>query len=189
MAKSPALPGHQTVNIFFSMRQDAPTSICIESTSTPEKSPALPKSTGLFEHSLVDRHDASVAAPRTFLRFAVLGAPFFLAHLVDGPDWSPSPGAYLLSAIVFGLGGAILYLNIFNGSTRQSLHDLVAGTYVVRASAEAELDAPPIGQGHLVVAALWVVAATLLAPVLPGWMGKGKEPGDLAAARHRLDRP
>jgi hypothetical protein len=42
------------------------------------------------------------------------------------------PVGYAVVVLVSGLAGAIVYLFIFNRATQQSMHDLVAGTYVTR---------------------------------------------------------
>ena len=90
-----------------------------------------------------------------------------------------APGGPLINALVFGLGGAILYLYLFNGVTRQSLHDLVAGTYVVRETAEAELEVDPVPRVHLVVAAAWIGLVFLVSPALPGVLTNREPPPEI----------
>jgi uncharacterized RDD family membrane protein YckC len=111
---------------------------------------------------------------RSFVRSFVLLLPFF----VNG---APIPTALLQSGwsivfgeVVFGLGLAIFYLIAFNAKTRQSLHDLVAGSYVVRVGSEAA-DKPKIWAGHYaVVAVIFILVAVvpmLLANVMKAWLG------------------
>ncbi|GGX62596.1 hypothetical protein GCM10007392_33120 [Saccharospirillum salsuginis] len=69
--------------------------------------------------------------------------------------------SYLIGTLVFGSYLAIGYLLVFNRATRQSLHDLVVGTYVVRQNTEKQ----PVGEvwkGHFVVVALLVLSAASL---------------------------
>jgi hypothetical protein len=69
------------------------------------------------------------------------------------------------SVAVFGLGFSILYLIAFNARTRQSLHDLVVGSYVVREGSETAAK-PQIWSAHLVVVGMILVAAAVLPPLL-----------------------
>ena len=110
---------------------------------------------------VVDAQGDTLSVPRSILRYAVLGVPFF----ANGTTLSPhvmlsSVIGYVLALIVFGGMLSIIYLYIFNRRTRQSLHDLAVGSYVVQAVPETGRTAfPPIWQGHLMVVALLAVLA------------------------------
>jgi uncharacterized RDD family membrane protein YckC len=71
-----------------------------------------------------------------------------------------------LSVLVFGFTGANLYLYIANATTRQAVHDLIAGTFVVR----ADTVGAPVGlrmrSGHLVVISLWFLLFLSGGPLL-----------------------
>lgn len=98
----------------------------------------------------------ALSLPRALLRYTVLGLPFFANGLPLPPATLLSPviGA-LLALLVFGGSFAIVYLYLFNRRTRQSLHDLVVGSYVVRTEPEAgEARYAPVWNGHLVVVAV-----------------------------------
>jgi len=86
----------------------------------------------IMKIQVIDRSSHCISPGRSFLRYAVLGAPFFLNNLIVPPSAVTSPIGYLLVFIVFGCGGAIIYLSVFNRRTRQSLHDLIVGTFVAR---------------------------------------------------------
>lgn len=100
---------------------------------------------------------------RSFGRFSVLGVPYFLndAQLTD--EALTSFWMYLVSLIVFGGLLSIVYLYVFNRITRQSLHDLVFGTYVVNASAE-KTEIGTLWRPHLIVVAVILVASALVPP-------------------------
>lgn len=75
---------------------------------------------------VVDRNGALLAFPRSMLRYAVLGTPYFLACLPASIGFHPV--TYVVAAIA-GFGElSTIYLFVFNRRTRQSLHDLVVGT-------------------------------------------------------------
>jgi len=97
---------------------------------------------------------------RALWRAAVDILPLALGSLV--PLWLPAPhGDSLIRAIVaagvIGLPLATIYLYIFNWNTRQVVHDLAAGTFVVKAE---RADRPFHGRtllSHVVIAAVLIL--------------------------------
>src|SRR5947209_7482134 len=81
--------------------------------------------------------------------------------------------ALLIDWIILAIGAAIFYLIAFNAKTRQSVHDLVVGSYVVRLGSET-VDKPKIWGGHYAVVALILVLAglgpVLLTNVIKEWV-------------------
>lgn len=108
----------------------------------------------------MDADGKTIAVWRSLVRFCVLAAPLFLNGLALRGGavfswWMIVPGV-----AVFGFGPAILYLIVFNRRTRQSLHDLIVGSYVVRAGHESGAK-PSIWKGHYVVLAIVLLIITL----------------------------
>lgn len=100
---------------------------------------------------VVDREGQLLSLSRSFLRYTILAVPFFLnGALIPPSAISPAVGI-VLSLIIFGGGGAIVYLYIFNQRTRQSLHDLSVSTFVVRASAAEPPPVVSIWKYHFVI--------------------------------------
>lgn len=115
---------------------------------------------------VVDAQGQCLGVSRSLLRYAVLGAPFFLNGLPLALPIVMSWLGYVLALLVFGVGLSIIYLYVFNRRTRQSLHDLVVGSYVVRVAEQvAPRPVPDVWHGHAVVVGL-LVALSLLAPML-----------------------
>lgn len=116
---------------------------------------------------VVDAHDQLLSLPRSLLRYAVLGIPFFANNLPVSPTLVMStPLGYLLALVVFGGMFATTYLYIFNRRTRQSLHDLVVGSYVERFDRAAQpVPFPIVWRGHIAVVAV-LAAIALSAPVI-----------------------
>ncbi|WP_157971363.1 RDD family protein [Dyella sp. C9] len=115
---------------------------------------------------VVDREGRLLELPRSLLRYAVLGLPFFLGNIPDADPLRGFTPVVLLQCL--GVAGvfAETYLYIFNRRTRQSLHDLVLGTYVVRAGTEPQQAAfGTPWKGHWVGVAV-VVALCLLSPAV-----------------------
>src|SRR5689334_4917032 len=77
---------------------------------------------------VVSADGSALPFSRAVVRFAILGTPWFLNNAWFSREVMTSPLTYLLSAIIFGLGVAIVYLFLFNRPTRQSLHDLAVGS-------------------------------------------------------------
>ena len=101
---------------------------------------------------------AAISVPRSFVRYLILGTPFFLNGAAIPPRTIDSWIGTLIAIIIFGVGGSIVYLFIFNRRNRRSLHDIMAVTCVARIDAAAEA-APnlKIWFGHGIVISLFIV--------------------------------
>lgn len=105
----------------------------------------------------------------SFFRSFILCVPFFLNGAPIDAQLLHSWLLWVLGILVFGVGLSIAYLFLFNRKTRQSLHDLAVGSYVVRVGGEpVALPAPGIWRGHLAV----VVALVALAAGMPIFTGR-----------------
>jgi uncharacterized RDD family membrane protein YckC len=103
---------------------------------------------------------APLGLGRALLRAAVFHVPYFLNNVVLGNGQAGSIVLVLQTLLVFGLGGAIAYLCVFNRRTRQSAHDLLVGAVVVRAGTQEVPPLLPVWRGHVaIMAALLAVAA------------------------------
>ena len=87
-----------------------------------------------------------------------------------------SPIGYVIGFILFGFGGAIIYLYVFNRRTRQSLHDLAAGTFVTKTSPQGVVTGS-VWRPHLVVVGVWFVAVVGLSVAMTSLSQKGIFPG------------
>ena len=104
-----------------------------------------------------------VSTSKSILRAAVLAVPF----VVSGLNYSPSmlyrvPVVSLLNLLFYGILGALIYLVLFNGPTRRSLHDLITGTMVVRAGETMPMGLPSLGSLHRNVLIGWAVVLAIL---------------------------
>ena len=105
---------------------------------------------------VVDGNNQVISLGRSLLRYCVYGIPFALQI-----DFLPEDEGffwlmYPIGALLVGGSFSILYLYLFNRRTRQSLHDLVVGTYVVYAGAKQE-EVRKVWTPHLVIVALWFI--------------------------------
>jgi len=123
---------------------------------------------------------------RSLVRSTVLMLPYFVNGMPIPMKFLDAGGGTLFSVVVFGGGLALLYLLVFNAKTRQSLHDLVVGSYVVRTGSEAA-EKPRMWAAHYVfVAAILVLMGAgplLLADFVKDWLPKGIMPAYEAMSR------
>lgn len=64
--------------------------------------------------------------------------------------------AWFVSLLVFGSGGVIFYTMVFNRKTRQGIHDLLLGTYVVHLPGKPIEYFPVTSRTHWIVASIWI---------------------------------
>lgn len=125
---------------------------------------------------VVDRKGRHIALWRSALRYSILGIPFFLNAAMIPPDVAMSPAGYVISFLIFGLGGGIVYLLVFNRRTRQGLHDLATGSFVTRISPPGEV-AGSIWRVHFAVLGILCVGMIGLSIGMRGLTRHGVFPG------------
>lgn len=102
-----------------------------------------------------NKNNGPIELWRSIIRISILALPP-LFNLWAIPVFQNYVIKWFLSLIIFGLGGAILYTMIFNRKTRQGLHDLLLGTYVVHIQGKAVESFPASSRIHWIVAGGWV---------------------------------
>ena len=123
----------------------------------------------LLRIRVVDAQGRSLGTVRGAGRFAVFGVPYFLNGAALPMDVLMFAGGVPFALLVVGGLLALAYLLAFNRRTRQSLHDLAVGSFVVRAGPR---DAPAparVWRGHLVVAGALALLAGA-APLAYPWL-------------------
>ncbi len=127
----------------------------------------------LMSICVVDSKDSLITVGRSATRYLILGVPYFLNGAPIPPRLLFTWIALLLSFIIFGIGLSIVYLFVFNRRTRQSLHDLVVGTFVVKTGRSPEALKPKIWAGHYVIIAFLLIASICAPLLLKGLATKG----------------
>ncbi len=117
---------------------------------------------------VVTRDGRALGLGASMLRTTLFTLPYCLNGAAISIDPSMSLAMVLFSIVVFGLGLSIVYLFLFNRSTRQCPHDLAVGAYVVKAEYTQPLAVGPIWRGHFVVLAVIL----LIAGVVPLYASK-----------------
>ncbi|RUL75956.1 RDD family protein [Dyella choica] len=112
---------------------------------------------------VVDGRGLCLSLPRSLLRYTVLGLPFFLNYLPVDFGVTALSIETLISIILFGGMLSIFYLYLFNRRTRQSLHDLIVGTYVVNVNPPGlRIPSVTLWRGHLLVVGLIALFALVM---------------------------
>ena len=111
----------------------------------------------LMKIEVVDRIGQHIPLGSSLLRCIILTTPFFLNGALIPPKVMMSSVGYIIGFILFGFGGAIIYLYVFNRRTRQSLHDFMLGTFVTKTSSSGDVFGS-VWRTHILVVAIWFVA-------------------------------
>ena len=99
---------------------------------------------------------------KSMLRFLPLGIPWILNGAAFPQNVLMSPMMYVFSMAIFGLGFGLVYLFFFNRPTRQSLDDLLVGSFVVMAGPVGPISASPLRRVHVIVVSILVLSAATL---------------------------
>ena len=137
---------------------------------------------------VVNADNQPISLPRSFGRFCIIGVPFFLNNAQFPPEMLTSWWAYLLSIGIIGGLFAIAYLFIFNRHTRQSLHDLVVGSYVVKTGV-AKQQVTAVWRPHIVVVSL-LFAISAIVPLFMSGLLQQQQFADLLKSQQIIqDNP
>jgi len=117
---------------------------------------------------VVNGEGAGLPLDKSLGRSLVLFLPFYLNGLTLPGDHLAGILSILLNVIVFGFGIATIYLYIANQRTRQSFHDLLAGSFVVSTETEVEIERNrPFRKRHLAISGGLVAGIVGLFVALP----------------------
>jgi len=106
---------------------------------------------------VVDREGRMIALPRSLLRAAILSAPFVFNGMILVMS-SATPAERAFGGLMGGWVMAALYVAAFNRATRQGIHDLATGSFVVHGAASPDsLQRVSLWRPHALVAALFIV--------------------------------
>ncbi len=88
----------------------------------------------LLRLRVVDANGRPLPLGKSLLRAALLGLPWtFNGVRLASLGAAAMAALWVIGVVVFGLGLAIVVTYVINGRTRQALHDLLVGSYVIHA--------------------------------------------------------
>jgi hypothetical protein len=115
---------------------------------------------------VIDKNGNTISFWRSVVRYSVFAVPYFLNEMTLPATRTPWVVSILVAVVVAGVGGATLYLVLFNRHTRQGVHDLAVGSYVADADKDGSLKIEPIWGWHWVIIGLLLIALFLGTGVL-----------------------
>lgn len=134
---------------------------------------------------VVNSDNQSIDVLRSFARYSILGIPFFLnGAYFTSEALTSSWVLYPLSFMVLGGTLSVIYLYIFNRVTRQSLHDVIMGTFVVNVGVEKQ-ETNPVWRPHLAIVGVIFVVAVIV-PAVTSTFAQHESFKDLLSAQTAL---
>jgi uncharacterized RDD family membrane protein YckC len=100
---------------------------------------------------VVSKEGQYISPLKSVIRTFILGIPYFVNVALVPTSSAIQIISMILQAIITWMGASVLYLYLFNRSTRQALHDLICGTYVVSESFEESINVNPVPKVHYIV--------------------------------------
>ncbi len=134
--------------------------------------------------AVVDKNNEPISLFRSAIRYSILGLPIFLNQVPIG-DMSNIFVSVLLGLIVFGGLISKWYLYLFNCNTRQVLHDLIVGTYVVNFNVPKS-PSKSIWKGHYAILTLLFLVIIGLGTWLTSLINTDNEPTGLWAVHSSI---
>lgn len=114
-----------------------------------------------------DRGNQRIAIGRSMVRTLIWLIPVTLNGW-SLPIFSSPVIAWFSSVMVFGVGGAVLFTMVFNRRTRQGLHDMMCGTFVVHLDDRQRIAAfPTVARSQWIASGIFL-ALGLLLPAIGG---------------------
>lgn len=119
----------------------------------------------IFSIAVRDRENRVMTLSRSLIRTTITALPFLLNGWAL-PIFQNLALSLLLSVIIFGIGGAIIYTMIFNQGTRQGLHDLLCSTYVVNLNGDPIAALPLSNKIHKIISGAIVATSVFIAGIM-----------------------
>lgn len=111
---------------------------------------------------VVGKDGQKIGVLSSVIRSSILLIPSYTNGLPIFPTESFSFFTVILTVLIFGIGFSIFYLYVANKRTRQSLHDLIVGSFVVVRGEETKLEEnKKVNRGHFFVCGIFTLVIIL----------------------------
>ena len=108
----------------------------------------------IMKINVVSQELVPIGLGKSFIRILILAIPFFLYGL-SIPEVNHPVITWVISILVFGMGGVILYTMTFNMESRQGIHDMLLKTYVVDQRETTNHALPKTSKLVWTISAIW----------------------------------
>lgn len=105
----------------------------------------------LLRVQVVDKDGNMIPFTSAIARYSIFAIPYCISDMALPTSRMPWLISILYYVVVYGVGLGTLYLIFFNRHTRQGLHDLAVGSYVVDSRGTGPLKISPIWKAHWVI--------------------------------------
>lgn len=119
----------------------------------------------LLEIEVIDARGSHLSLARSVGRYLPLGFALILSNALVPASAVFGPIGVVIGALTTVIVILTIYLIVFNSRSRRTLHDFLAGTYVVRKAGSGEPTAYPFWRGHVAI----LIAIALLAAGASVW--------------------
>jgi len=110
---------------------------------------------------VTDEQGQTISFGKSLVRYTVFAVPYYLNQITLPTTRTPWIISSSISVVIFVVGGATLYMVLLNRRTRQGVHDLAVGSYVVDSNKTGPLRKQPIWKAHWLILGSLIVALTL----------------------------
>lgn len=117
-----------------------------------------------------DKNNKPVSIKRSLLRISILAFPSILNGW-ELPIFNNNILSWLIGIIVFGGIAVIVYTMLFNRGSKQGIHDLICGTYVVRLKGEGAADFPVAAKKHWIVSGILISITIVIVTIISFFSG------------------
>jgi uncharacterized RDD family membrane protein YckC len=111
-----------------------------------------------FKIRVVDANGNFLSVEKAALRYTIWFLPSLLSGIALPISRTPWSISLLIWVINLGIGGSTYCLLFFNRHTRQTVHDLAVGSYVIDAVHEGPIHLQPIWKPHRIIIGSLLVA-------------------------------
>jgi uncharacterized RDD family membrane protein YckC len=121
---------------------------------------------------VVDVQGNCISFARSLSRFTIFAIPSLLYGLRIPDTRTPWIVSSFIFLVIVWLGGSTLYLICFNDQSRQGVHDLAVGSFVVYYDHSGPVNAKPIPRLHVHILIAMLAIITASAAGLKDWSDK-----------------
>ena len=118
---------------------------------------------------VVNQNGEYLSLPRSLGRTLILIAPYFCTGINLPASFLLTPFGAIIDfsffVFSFGIGTGFIYFYIFNRRTRQSIHDLIAGSFVVSSKLKGAVNPAPVARVHYKFFFIYLLVFILLAAI------------------------
>jgi uncharacterized RDD family membrane protein YckC len=132
---------------------------------------------------VVDANNKTLSFPRSLARYCIFSIPYYLGSVTASSEMMLPIADTIVSFLVIAVFFGTVYLYIFNKVTRQTLHDVIVGSFVVNLNSAPAVAPTKVWKGHLII----IVTLASLLTVVPAFFSEEETVDRLTVTQEILD--